>query len=133
MVATMSQSEDDQLAAMATFLIKSRLHIPLQAHDWSSFARGYNGANYLINRYDVRLAGEFQKYSAGAVPDLSVRAAQLYLTYLSLHPGPIDGVAGVETLAAFSQFATQQAFQNRGILDADSLIKLKDAVSSFSA
>src|SRR3984893_342883 len=133
MVAAMSESEDDQLTAMGTFLIKSRLHLPLQAHDWSSFARGYNGANYLINRYDVRLASEFQKYSAGAVPDVSVRAAQLYLTYLSLHPGPIDGVAGVETLASFSEFATQDAFQDRGILDADSMIKLRDALPTFSA
>jgi hypothetical protein len=80
---------------MATFLIKSRLHIPLQAHDWWSFARGDNGPNYLINRYDVRLASEFQKYPAGAVPEVSVRAAHLYLTHLGLHPGPIDGVAGV--------------------------------------
>ena len=133
MVAAMSESEDDQLTAMGTFLIKSRLHLPLQAHDWSSFARGYNGANYLINRYDVRLASEFQKYSAGAVPDVSVRAAQLYLTYLSLHPGPIDGVAGVETLAAFSQFATQNAFPNRGTLDADSMIQLRDALPNLSA
>jgi N-acetylmuramidase len=133
MVATMSESEDDQLAAMGTFLIKSRLHISLQAHDWSSFARGYNGPNYLINRYDVRLASELQKYSAGAVPDVSVRAAQLYLTYLSLHPGPIDGVAGVETLAAFSQFANQNAFPNRGTLDTDSMIQLRDALPSFSA
>ena len=133
MVATMSESEDDQLAAMGTFLIKSRLHTSLQVHDWSSFARGYNGPNFLINRYDVRLASEFQKYSAGAVPDVSVRAAQLYLTYLSLHPGPIDGVAGVETLAAFSQFATQNAFPNRGTLDADSMIKLRDALPNLSA
>jgi hypothetical protein len=80
----------------------------------SSFARGYNGPNDLINRDAVRLASEFQKYSAGAVPDESVRAAQLYLTYVRLHPGPIDGMAGVETLAAFSQFATQQPSKTEG-------------------
>jgi hypothetical protein len=80
----------------------------------SSFARGYNGPNDLINRDAVRLGSEFQKYSAGAVPDESVRAAQLYLTYVSLHPGPIDGVAGVETLAAFSQFATQPPSKTEG-------------------
>ena len=133
MVTAIPQSEDDQVAAMATFLINSRLHIPLQAHDWPSFARGYNGPNYLINRYDVRLASEFQKYSTGAVPDINVRAAQLYLTYLNLHPGPIDGVAGVQTLAAFAQFASQNDFQSTGVLDAACTAKLRNALPSFSA
>jgi N-acetylmuramidase len=53
MVAAMGASEDQQLTAMANFLVNSRLNIPLQAHDWASFARGYNGPNYAINRYDT--------------------------------------------------------------------------------
>jgi len=133
MVAAMCQSEDDQLAAMAAFLAASNLHTSLQAHDWSSFARGYNGPNYAINRYDVRLSGEFQKYSTGALPDVNVRAAQLYLTYLGFHPGQVDGVAGVQTLAAFSEFASQQGFPDRGVLDADSIARLTDALASVSA
>ncbi len=94
MVAAMSQSEDQQLAAMGNFLVATKLQASLQAHDWATFARGYNGPNYAINRYDVRLNGEFQKYLSGVLPDLNVRAAQLYLTYLGFHPGAIDGIAG---------------------------------------
>jgi hypothetical protein len=124
MVAAMCGSEDQQLAAMANFLISSRLNIPLQAHDWASFARGYNGANYAINRYDVRLNGEFQKYSAGGLPDLNVRAAQLYLTYLGFHPGPVDGVAGMRTRSALADFQTQQGLANTSTIDADTVAQL---------
>jgi hypothetical protein len=72
MVTAMSESEDQQLGAMGEFLLNSRLNVPLQTHDWTSFARGYNGPHYAINRYD-----------------LNVRAAQLYLAYLGFHPGPL--------------------------------------------
>jgi hypothetical protein len=132
MVGAMCQSEDDQLAAMGAFLDASNLRNSLQAHDWTSFARGYNGPNYVINRYDVRLSGEFQKYSTGVLPDMNVRAAQLYLTYLGFHPGPVDGIAGVQTLAAFSEFAARQGLQDRGALDADSITQLMEALPQVS-
>jgi peptidoglycan hydrolase-like protein with peptidoglycan-binding domain len=80
--------------AMAHFLSANGIAVSLRAHDWASFARRYNGPNYAINRYDVKLGSQFQRYSAGVLPDLSVRAAQLYLTYLGFHPGTIDGIAG---------------------------------------
>src|SRR3974390_691144 len=88
MVAEMSRSEDQQLAAVGAFLIAKELHLSLRAHDWTTFARGYNGPNYAINHYDSRLNAEFQKFSSGQLPDLLARAAQLYLTYLGFHPGP---------------------------------------------
>lgn len=124
MVVAMSESEDAQLAAMETFLVGSHLNLSLQAHDWTSFARGYNGPNYVINRYDVRLNGEYQKYLAGVLPDLDVRAAQLYLTYLGFHPGPVDGIAGVETLAAFREFAEQRGIPDQGTIDAGAVSNL---------
>jgi hypothetical protein len=133
MVAAMSESEDQQLAAMANFLISSQLNVPLQAHDWASFARGYNGANYAINRYDIRLNGEFQKYSAGGLPDLNVRAAQLYLTYLGFHPGPIDGVAGTRTLSALADFQTQHGLANTSTIDADAVAQLSTALAGSAS
>jgi hypothetical protein len=132
MVLAMSRSEDDQLMAMAAFLVNAHLAASLQAHDWSSFARGYNGPNYVINRYDVRLNGEYQKYLAGGLPDLNVRAAQLYLTFLNLHPGPIDGIAGVETLAAFSEFARQHRVPDHGVIDAAAVTNLIAALPSLA-
>jgi len=124
MVAAMSQSEDAQLTAMGNFLMGTGLNTPLQAHNWASFARGYNGPNYAINRYDVRLNSEFQKYSVAGLPDFDVRAAQLYLTYLGFHPGPVDGIAGEHTLSALAQFQTQQELQNSKTIDADTLAQL---------
>jgi hypothetical protein len=129
MVAAMSESEDRQLAAMGNFLMSSRLNVPLQAHDWASFARGYNGANYAINRYDIRLNGEFQKYNAGAVPDLNVRAAQLYLTYLGFEVGRIDGVAGKRTLAALTDFQAKRGLAQTNTINADAVAQLSAALA----
>jgi N-acetylmuramidase len=78
MVAAMSDSEDRQLMAMANFLTGTKLASFLRGHDWASFARGYNGSNFAINRYDVRLNSEYQRFSAGVLPDLNVRAVQLF-------------------------------------------------------
>ena len=128
MITSVTASEDQQLAAMGTFLINSRLNVPLEAHDWTSFARGYNGPDYAINRYDIRLNGEFQKYSSGSLPDLNVRSVQLYLTFLGFHPGPIDGVAGVLTLSALAEFQASRGIPSTGTMDADAVAQLRNAL-----
>jgi N-acetylmuramidase-like protein/putative peptidoglycan binding protein len=128
MVAVMSQSEDQQVAAMGSFLVSTKLQASLQAHDWATFARGYNGPNYAINRYDIRLNAEFQKYSSGVLPDLNVRAAQLYLTYLGFHPGAIDGIAGVHTISALTQFQAQSGLPNTNVIDGTTVAQLQAAL-----
>jgi N-acetylmuramidase len=134
MVAAMSESEDGQLAAVGAFLASTGLGAPLRAHDWASFARGYNGPNYTINRYDIRLNSEFQKYSSGVLPDLSVRAAQLYLTYLGFHPGGIDGIAGQMTMAALADFKSGNAVPaGAAAADPDLVAQLRDASTGISA
>ncbi|SRR6266852_241199 len=130
MVAAMSQSEDQQLAAMGSFLVSTKLRASLQAHDWATFARGYNGPNYAINRYDIKLNAEYQKYSSGVLPDLNVRAAQLYLTYLGFHPGLVDGIAGQHTLSALEQFQTQSGLQTTNVIDGNAIAQLQDALPS---
>jgi hypothetical protein len=128
MAAAMQQSEDQQLAAMTAFLIGTGLRAALRSHDWASFARGYNGPNYAINRYDTRLKAEYQKYSSGVPPELNVRAAQLYLTYLGFHPGGIDGIAGLHTLSALAEFQTQNSLPSTGIIDDACVAGLRQAV-----
>jgi hypothetical protein len=128
MVVAMSTSEDQQLAAMAAFLVGTGLRATLQAHDWASFARGYNGPNYAINRYDLRLNAEYQKYSTGILPDLNVRAAQLYLTYLGFHPGGIDGIAGQHTLSALAEFQANNHMQSTSLIDDACVTNLRKAV-----
>jgi N-acetylmuramidase-like protein/putative peptidoglycan binding protein len=133
MVAGMSESEDKQLAAMGSFLIATKLNLPLRAHDWASFARGYNGPNYATNQYDSRLNGEYLNYSGAGSPDLLVRAVQLYLTYLNFHPGPIDGVAGAHTLAALAEFQNQHSLAETGFVDENALSQLVAALPTISS
>ncbi len=133
MVAAVSQSEDQQLVAMGNFLTSAKLRAALQAHDWTTFAHGYNGPNFAINRYDIRLNAEYQKYSSGLLPDLNVRAAQLYLTYLGFHPGPVDGIAGQRTLAALAQFQGQAGVRPKDVLDADAVEQLQAALPTTSS
>jgi peptidoglycan hydrolase-like protein with peptidoglycan-binding domain len=130
MIGAMSDSEDRQLMAMANFLDGTGLASFLRGHDWASFARGYNGPNFAINRYDVRLNSEYQRFSAGVLPDLSVRAAQLYLTYLGFHPGPIDGIAGEHTLAAVADFEMQTGVQHSNTIDEACIARLQSALAT---
>jgi hypothetical protein len=114
MVSAMSDSEDAQLAAFVAFLKANRLDRHLQAHDWASFAKGYNGPNFAINQYDAKLAQAFQKYSTGPLPDLNLRAAQLYLTFAGLNPGPVDGVMGSRTRTALNTYQQQRGLAQTG-------------------
>jgi len=107
LVNAMTVSEDEQLRAMTGEIIHNGLHKALSAHDWPAFARGYNGLEYAKNKYDTRLAAAYQKYTAGPLPDIDLRAAQVYLTYLDYQPGSIDGVPGKLTYSALNAFQQQ--------------------------
>jgi hypothetical protein len=108
MVAAMKESENGQLMAMANFLASNKLDLPLKRLDWATFARGYNGPDYAKNRYDSKLSDAYGKYASGALPDLDVRAAQLFLLYLGFDPGPVDGALGRRTRAALSAFLSEK-------------------------
>jgi hypothetical protein len=128
MVAAMMQGEDQQLTAMGNFLSLGKLNLPLRAHDWTTFARGYNGPNFAINQYDKKLDGEFQRLSTAGLPDLLVRAAQLYLTYLGFDPHGIDGVAGRQTLAALADFQTKNGLPVTSSINAGTVTQLVNAL-----
>jgi len=124
MVEAMCESEDAQLAAFVAFLKANRLDRYLQSHDWTSLAKGYNGPSYVENQYDTKLAAQFQKYSAGPLPALDVRTAQMYLTFAGLNPGPIDGVMGARTQAALTAYQQQQGLPQTGAADDATLASL---------
>jgi len=117
MVAAMSSSEDAQVAAFVAFLKANHLDSRLQAHDWAGLARGYNGPNFAANQYDTKLAAAFAKYSAGPLPDLTVRTGQLYLTFAGLNPGGVDGVMGPNTRKALLSYQQQQGLPQSGVAD----------------
>ena len=125
MVAQMVASEDAQLAGMARWVLSARLHLALRAHDWAGFARGYNGPAYAQNRYDVRLAGAHAKLAVGPLPDLSVRAAQAYLTYLRYDPGPVDGLMGRLSRSALGEFQAARGLPVSDNIDAALLSNLR--------
>jgi hypothetical protein len=117
MVSAIIDSEGAQLTAFCAYLQSTNLADPLQASDWASFARGYNGPNYAKNCYDTQLSAAFQRFNAGPLPDLNVRAAQLYLTLKGFSPGGIDGMAGPDTTKAVLAFQESVGLPQTGELD----------------
>jgi hypothetical protein len=61
-VEAMKESEGRQLLAFVEIVKSFSLTDELRRHDWAGFARGYNGANYKINRYDVKLAAAYKNH-----------------------------------------------------------------------
>jgi len=122
-VQAMVESEDRQLAAVASFIRAAGLDAALQAHDWSRFARGYNGPAYAMNQYDIRLRGEYHKCAAGVLPSLDIRAAQLYLCFNGFNPGPIDGFLGPLTRSAIIDCQREHGLPQTGEVD-DALLAL---------
>jgi hypothetical protein len=116
-VESMCDSEDAQLSAVTAFIRSAGLAGALRAHDWASFARGYNGADYARNQYDIRLRGEYQKCAAGLLPDLHVRAIQLYLRYQGFNPGPVDGFFGGLTRSALAEYQRRERLPVTGAVD----------------
>lgn len=61
-VNAMYRSEGDQLEAFVRFIkVNAGVHQALKRLDWVGVARGYNGPNYSINKYDTRLADAYNK------------------------------------------------------------------------
>lgn len=133
MVQAMVNSEDQQIGGLFAFLASSNLDQPLRSHDWTSFARGYNGPTYAKNQYDTRLSSAFQKYSTGPLPDLTLRAAQIYLTYLRFKPGPVDGTLGRMTRSALMLFQQAQGLPQTSEVDAPTWTKLQQAAAASAA
>ncbi|PJX25081.1 hypothetical protein CAP50_05885 [Psychrobacter sp. L7] len=60
-IDAMYESEAKQLDAMCRYIKVNYLVDELQRHDWAGFAKGYNGINYAINKYDQKLAAAYAK------------------------------------------------------------------------
>jgi len=121
MVGAMQQSEDQQLAGMATYLRTNKLHPLLAVHDWSGFSRAYNGPEFQKNQYDARLAAACAGFASGLLPDILVRQAQMFLMFLGFEIGSIDGIAGKRTRSAVRQFRQEHRLGDSDVID-DGLI-----------
>lgn len=127
MVEAMCASEDAQFQAMVGFIVKNGLAKYLQQGDWAGFAYRYNGVDFQKNNYDGKLAKAHARFSTGPLPSLSVRAAQLYLTYLGYSPGGVDGWFGENTQKALMKFQNARGLAPSGRLEVAALAELEVA------
>ena len=64
MVERACESEKNQLRQMAMFIKASGLVDELQNKDWAGFAKKYTGPAYEQNKYDVKLAAAYERFTA---------------------------------------------------------------------
>lgn len=134
LVTGMFDSEDQQLLAAASEMVSSHSAAALANHDWKTFARIYNGSNYAINQYDVHLSSWYAKLNSGALPDLHVREAQVYLLYLGYDPSTIDGLWGGRSRSAMNQYQQKVNIPITDQLDDQTFAKLQaDAQAAVAA
>lgn len=62
-INAMYKDEASQLDAICRYIKVNNLVNALKNKDWKSFARGYNGAAYAKNSYDVKLGNAYKKWS----------------------------------------------------------------------
>lgn len=63
-VDAMYVSEGNHLDAFVRFVEHNGLAPHLRNKNWAAFARGYNGENFRINKYDDKLAAAYKKHSS---------------------------------------------------------------------
>lgn len=62
-VSAMFVSEAEQLKAFANFVINNKsMHKALKNHDWTAFAKAYNGQKYSQNKYDFKLKTAYDHF-----------------------------------------------------------------------
>lgn len=107
-----------QVDVMARFADKAGLAGALRAHDWTTFARGYNGPGFAKYKYDKQMAAAYGRLAGKIVlpaePDHTVKAMQLRLI---AHGFAIeaDGVRGSKTDAALKAFQRAKKFVVDGV------------------
>ncbi len=138
-VQDMCASEGAQLQAFQSFLLHTGIAVSLQAQDWDSVARKYNGPGQ-VAAYSQKLSENYaQLQDPTNLPNLDVRAAQLYLSFLAsaqgdaaFNPGGVDGILGVpgrsHTLAALNAFQSAQGLAVTTTVDGDVLASLAAAL-----
>jgi hypothetical protein len=129
MVTGICATEDQQLAAVVGFITTNGLETALQAKDWATYARRYNGPKYAQNAYDTKLAHYYGLFSSAAnAPDLTIRAAQVYLLFLGFNPQGIDGQLGTQTLRALHNLQSRNGQPLTSGIDADVVATLAAAM-----
>jgi hypothetical protein len=114
MANAMVLGEDNQLRAMGAFIAASGMTASLVAHQWTQFARAYNGPDFAAHNYDGLLEQAYQRCASGGMPSLQVRRVQMMLRYNGSFVGNADGELGSKTEAAIRQFQASRGLATTG-------------------
>jgi hypothetical protein len=132
-VSEVRESVAGQAQAMARFIARAGLADALKSHDWTAFARGYNGPLFARNSYDRRIAEAFVAYGGSADAFAYSFAADEEPALLSIgSAGPAvtrlqqclaergyaveaDGIFGPRTAAALCRFQAAHELAADGI------------------
>jgi hypothetical protein len=130
-----------QARLMARYIDKAGLAIALRAHDWKTFARGYNGPQYRKSGYHTKIEGAYERWRRAensAQPAFStlrpgvsgeeVSDVQLALTAIG-YPLQADGTFGPATAAALRSFQEDQGLAVDGICGPATRAKLHEALA----
>lgn len=107
-----------QIDLMTDFIEANGLDAAIIRHDWKAFAKGYNGKNYAINKYDVKLAKAYKKYSSKSSDEVAeddVKQLQVKLNAVLGTKIAIDGDYGPETTRAVKDFQIKMALNVDGL------------------
>lgn len=118
-----TDSVEGQVILMVKFIKHNKLDRALNAGDWKTFAKRYNGPSYAMNRYDVRMAEaykQFAKYGPQTNTDPMVvnpetRVIQQKLSKLGYYTGFVDGKEGPATRRAIVAFQRDNGLTADGI------------------
>ncbi|WP_316234954.1 MULTISPECIES: N-acetylmuramidase domain-containing protein [unclassified Bradyrhizobium] len=138
MVDHMTGNITGQIECLISELKNKHLIAPLNAGRWAEVAKGYNGAGYAANRYDVRLADACKRWerklanpAVAVAPDMAaddIKALQIKLRKLGYAGvGAPDGRFGVKTVGALSAFQAHEGVPVTGKLDDPTREALKTA------
>ena len=121
-----NETIDGQMQTMMRFIDAFGLVDELRALDWAGFARGYNGSNYKVNRYDEKLKAAYIKFGGTGASETGtiikmgsqgdhVEALQRKLFNLG-YPMVVDGEFGTKTKAAVQTFQMSSGITPDGIV-----------------
>lgn len=138
-----------QLALTVRYIEKAGLLEALRRHDWTAFARGYNGPGYSRNSYHLRLSLAYRRHNRNikrtaeetAVPPRLLQSGDQGETVRHLqrllgtrgYPVAIDGIFGPRTRDAVIRFQRDQALDADGIIGPQTWRALKDATPADKA